>query len=50
MSIEYEIRNIFLEKSWRKCAPKAHSKPLFNFGKTPKKPLHGRNSFKNKII
>ena len=31
--IEYYIRNIFINKSCRKCAPKASTIPLFNFGK-----------------
>ena len=30
------IRNIFMEKSCRKCAPKASPRPLFYFGKQPK--------------
>ena len=31
--IEYYIRNIFMEKSCRKYAPKASPRPLFYFGK-----------------
>ena len=31
--IVYQIRNTFMEKSCRKCAPKASLRPLFNFGK-----------------
>ena len=27
------IRNTFMEKAWRKCAPKAHPRPFLNFGK-----------------
>ena len=38
-----------MEKSSRKCPPKARARPLFNFGKNSKQPLHARNSFKNKI-
>ena len=37
-----------MEKSCRKCAPKASPRPLFNFGKQPKTALHEKNSFKNK--
>ena len=29
--IKYLIRNIFMEKSCRKCAPKASPRPLFLF-------------------
>ena len=25
-----------MEKSWRKCAPKANPRPLFNFAKQPR--------------
>ena len=31
--IEYQIRNIFIGKSYRKCALEAIPRPLFNFGK-----------------
>ena len=31
--MEYQIKNTFIEKSWRKCAAKASPKPLYNFGK-----------------
>ena len=31
--VEYHIKNIFMEKSCRKCAPKASPRPLYNFGK-----------------
>ena len=37
-----------MEKSCRKCTPKAGHRPLFNFGKNPKQPLHARNSLKIK--
>ena len=47
--IEYHIKNIFMEKSCRKCAPKASSRAFFKFG-NPKQPLHARNSLKNKIF
>ena len=30
------MRNIFMEKSYRKCAPKASPGPLFYYGKQPK--------------
>ena len=36
-----------MEKSCRKCAPKASHKSLFNFGKQP---LHARNSFKKRYF
>ena len=40
-----------MEKSFRKCAPKANSRCLFYFGKQPKKqPLDARNSFKSKTF
>ena len=35
-----------MEKSCRKCALKASSRPLFYFGKYPKQLLHARNSLK----
>ena len=51
LSIDRVIsRNIFMEKSYRKCAQKASPRPLFNFGKYPKQPLHARNSFKNNMF
>ena len=31
--IEHEIRNTFIKKSCRKCAPKASTRSPFNFGK-----------------
>ena len=34
--IKYQIKNIFIEKSCRKCAAKADPRPLYNFGKSPK--------------
>ena len=48
--IEYYIRNIFMEKSCRKCAPKASPRTLFILVNNPKQSLHARNSFKNKIF
>ena len=30
---EYQIKNLFIEKSCRECAAKAHPRPLYNFGK-----------------
>ena len=32
-SMEYQIKNIFMEKSCRKYATKASPRPLYNFGK-----------------
>ena len=48
--IEYQIRNIFMEKLCRKCAPKASLRPLLILVNNSKQPLHARNSFKNKIF
>ena len=31
--IEYEIRSIIMEKSCKKCVPKASPRSMFNFGK-----------------
>ena len=31
--MEYQIKNVFIEKSCRKCAAKASPRPLYNFGK-----------------
>ena len=39
-----------MEKSCRKCAPKASPRSLFNVGYNPNQPLHTINSFKNKIL
>ena len=35
--IEYQIRNVFIEKSCRECAPKTSPRLLFYFGKQLKK-------------
>ena len=43
-SIEYQIRNIFMNKSFRKSAPKASPRPLFYFGKQPETAIT-RNKF-----
>ena len=50
--IKYWIRNIFMEKLCRKCAPKASPRPLFNFGNRPNQNSHcmQENFFKNKIF
>ena len=34
--MEYQIKNVFIEKSYGKCAVKASPRPLYNFGKYPK--------------
>ena len=47
--MEYQIKNIFIEKSCKKCAAKTSPRPLYNFG-NPKQPLHARNYFKSKIL
>ena len=39
-----------MEKSCRKCAPKASPRPLFILVNNPNQPLHARNSFKNEIF
>ena len=31
--MEYQIKNIFIKKSCGKCAPKASTRPVYNFGK-----------------
>ena len=31
--MEYQIKNIFIEKSSGKCAAKASPRPVYNFGK-----------------
>ena len=31
--MEYQIKNIFIEKAWRKYAAKASPRPFYNFGK-----------------
>ena len=48
--IEYEIKNIYMEKSHRKCAPKATPRSLFILVNNSKQPLHAGNYFKNKIF
>ena len=45
LSTDRELKNIFMEKSCRKCASKASPRPLFNFAKWPKT-LWARNSLK----
>ena len=47
--IEYHIKNIFMEKSFRKCAPKAPDLLLILVN-NPTQPLHAINSFKSKIL
>ena len=48
--IEYWIRNIFIEKSYRKFASKPSSRPLFILVNNPKQPLYTIFFFKNKIF
>ena len=50
LSNNRELRNIFTAKPCRKSAPKASPRPLFNFAKNPKQPLHATNSFKTKVF
>ena len=47
---EYQIKNISMEKSSRKCVTKASPRLLYNLVNNPKQPLHARNSFKSKIF
>ena len=42
---EYYIKNIFMEKSYKKYVPKASPSPLFNFGKSPKTAIAYRKLF-----
>ena len=46
--IEYQIKNIFLEKSCRKWAEIASPRPLYNFGKYLKRPLYAKKKKKKK--
>ena len=39
--MEYQIKNIFIEKSCKKCAAKVNN---------PKQPLHATNDFKSNIF
>ena len=39
-----------MEKSCRKCEPKASPRPFFILVNNPKQLLDARNSFKNKIF
>ena len=39
-----------MEKSCRKCAPKASPRPLFNFGKQPKTAVAWKKLFKKSYI
>ena len=48
--IEYEIRNIFMEKSCRKCALEASPRPLFYFGKKFKTAMGCNNFFRKDIL
>ena len=47
--MEYQINNIFIEKSCRKWAAKASHRPPHNFGKSAKTAI-ARNYFKSKIF
>ena len=44
------MRSIFMERSCRKCAPKASPRPLLILVNNPKQSLHARNSFRNKNV
>ena len=41
--MEYQIKNIFIEKSYRKCA---ENELFINLVNNPRQPLHARNSLK----
>ena len=45
-----EYRNVFMDKSCRKCAPKVVPDPFLIMVNNSKQPLHARNSFKNKTF
>ena len=48
--IDYYTRNIFMEKSYRKCTPKARPRPFLILVNNPKQLVHARNYFRNKIL
>ena len=48
--MEYQINNMFIEKSIRKCAAKASPDLFIILVNNPKQPLHDRNYFKGKIF
>ena len=48
--MEYQIKNIFIDKSCRKCAAKLVPDLFIIFVNNPKQPLHARNSFKSKMF
>ena len=49
--IEYLLnKEHFDRKSWKRWAPEASHRPLFNLLNNPKQPLHAQNSLKNKIF
>ena len=48
--MEYQIKNLFIEKSRRKCAAKASPRPLYNFGNKPKTAIACKKFFKKQDI
>ena len=48
--MEYQIKNIFIEKSCRKYAAKASPRPLYNFGKQPKTAIACKKFFEKQNI
>ena len=44
------MRNIFMEKSCRKCVPKASPRSLFDFGKQPKNSYCMQETLFKKVI
>ena len=48
--MEYQTKNIFIEKSRRKCAKKLVPDLLIILVNNPKQPLNARNYFKSKIF
>ena len=45
--MEYQIKNIFIEKSYRKCA---ENELFINLVNNPGQPLHARNSLKERYF
>ena len=50
LSVEYQIKIIFKEKSCKNCAAKASPGLFYNLVNNTKQPLHARNYFKSKIF
>ena len=48
--MEYQIKNIFIDKSCRKCAAKLVPDLFIIFVNNPKQPLHARNYLKKRYF